>query len=249
MKDSISRWSLHYEGWAAEHNISCLPRGNRSRGKGLSLLSPCRGGAPPFSPALPSYSVSLLFLLFAPAVTKPHSGRFSSAFRPFCSANPAAGSRNMQFCKQNQQPSKALLFLEEKQRSQSDLAFFRKANLQPAKPADTNGSRRCRGPSDTSLGFFDSLKVAEATSNKDFCFIYLQVVPYFLASTEGFAPAGATRGLSDRPLDPFGPPICDTSTSQGTENSFSPACRKSGFRHFFEEANSVNQRSPEFVRN
>lgn len=95
MKDSISRWSLHYEGWAAEHNISCLPRGNRSRGKGLSLLSPCRGGAPPFSPALPSYSVSLLFLLFAPAVTKPHSGRFSSAFRPFCSANPAAGSRNM----------------------------------------------------------------------------------------------------------------------------------------------------------
>lgn len=96
MKDSISRWSLHYEGWAAEHNISCLPRGNRSRGKGLSLLSPCRGGAPPFSPALPSYSVSLLFLLFAPAVTKPHSGRFSSAFRPFCSANPAAGSRNMQ---------------------------------------------------------------------------------------------------------------------------------------------------------
>ena len=95
MKDSISRWSLHYGGWAAEHNISCLPRGNRSRGKGLSLLSPCRGGAPPFSPALPSYSVSLLFLLFAPAVTKPHSGRFSSAFRPFCSANPAAGSRNM----------------------------------------------------------------------------------------------------------------------------------------------------------
>ena len=27
------------------------------------------------------------------------------------------------------------------------------------------------------------------------------------------------------------------------------ACRKSGKRHFFEEANSVNQRSPEFVRN
>ena len=96
MKDSIFRWYLHYEGWAAEHNVSCLPRGDRSRGKGLSLLSPCRGGAPPFSPALPSYSVSLLFLLFAPAVTKPHSGRFSSAFRPFYSANPAAGLRNMQ---------------------------------------------------------------------------------------------------------------------------------------------------------
>ncbi len=30
-----------------------------------------------------------------------------------------------------------------------------------------------------------------------------------LAAAEYFAPAGATRGLSDRPLDPFGPMLVE----------------------------------------
>ena len=56
---------------------------------------------------------------------------------------------------------------------------------------------------------------------KVFASLLLQVIPCFLASTEGFAPAGATRGLSDRPLDSFGPRTCETSASSGGENSFS----------------------------
>ena len=36
---------------------------------------------------------------------------------------------------------------------------------------------------------------------KVFCYI-------FFASAEGFAPAGATKGLSDRPLETFGPITC-----------------------------------------
>ena len=39
--------------------------------------------------------------------------------------------------------------------------FLRKANLQPAEPADTNGSRRGCSPSDFSLEFFDSLTFLE----------------------------------------------------------------------------------------
>ena len=59
---------------------------------------------------------------------------------------------------------------------------------------------------------------------------FLQVVLCFLANAEGFAPAGATRGLSDRPLDSFGPHTCETSASSGTENSFSQrSCEKYRF--------------------
>ena len=65
--------------------------------------------------------------------------------------------------------------------------------------------------------FFSSLSGGERPSaqivDKGFCFICLQVKHSMLASTGDFAPAGATRGLSDRPLDSFGSHTCETSAS------------------------------------
>ncbi len=101
---STLRWYLHYEGfyfvekapiWSLFRLRRCVRRKRgRFRGKGRSLLSPCRG-APPFSPVL---SQALCFhppvpCLFSrpllnrnPAVYAPHSGRFAPQTRPLAYA-------------------------------------------------------------------------------------------------------------------------------------------------------------------
>ena len=47
-------------------------------------------------------------------------------------------------------------------------------------------------------------------------FAFLQVMQYVLANAEGFAPAGATKGLSDRPLETFGPMLVGMLARQET---------------------------------
>ena len=63
----------------------------------------------------------------------------------------------------------------------------------------------------------------------------------------GRRPGNVPESVTLVPCFPTSQPMAGT--QRGDTQRTDAACRKSGFRHFFEEANSVNQRSPEFVRN
>ena len=58
------------------------------------------------------------------------------------------------------------------------------------------------------------------TVDKICVLIILQVAHCILANTKGFAPTGATKGLSDRPLETFGPIRYEILASSGLEVSF-----------------------------
>lgn len=58
------------------------------------------------------------------------------------------------------------------------------------------------------------LKLLTAYAAPAFCKLYIA----FLQARRDFAPAGATRGLSGRPLDPFGPMLVETFANYETES-------------------------------
>ena len=65
---------------------------------------------------------------------------------------------------------------------------------------------------------------------KDWISQCLQVIEGFLASAEDFASAEATKGLSDRPLETFGPIRVETFAGYGVVSFiFSCWCVKIGF--------------------